>query len=258
MGLMSQSERAILPERQWSRQVIQEYREHRNPSPSADIYIIWVISGWTVYDPDLSPNFVNVAQNTIFESEDTEMINMGIDLAYEITALRLGKPKTAVTKEEVKVHGPILLYNGNIDQNDNLRRASQKSDFLLPLENLRIEKLADDRDPKNNNTNKQFEKFPSKLLHGTRKMAIVSHLWHLSRIARNPLAPSLIAQEPLWQDIELVYFAADELGDQLPHDQQSVHKRAVDIRRHVMDEGRKINTYSQKGDLTRERTSSHL
>ena len=247
---MTQTERPILPERQWSKQVIQEYREHRNPNLTADIDIIWVISGWTVYDPDLSPSFVNVAQNTIFESEDTEMINMGIDLAYEITALRLSKPKTAVTKEEAKVHGPILLYNGNIDQNDNLRLASQKSDFRLPSEKLRIEKLADDREPKNNNTNKQFEKFPDEFLQGTRKMAIVSHLWHLSRIARNPLAPSLIAQEPLWQDIEVVYFAADTPGNQLPHDQKSVHKRAIDIRRHVMDEGRKIYIYSQKGDLT--------
>lgn len=251
---MTQSEKSIWPDRQWSKQVIQEYREHRNPNPTADIDIIWVISGWTVYEPDLSPNFINVAQNTIFESEDTEMINMGIDLAYEITALRLGKPKTAVTKKEVRVHGPIILYNGNIDQNDNLRRASQKSDFRLPLENLRIEKLADDRDPRNNNTNKQFEKFPDELLQETRKMAILSHLWHLSRIARNPLAPSLITQEPLWQDTEIVYFAADKPGDQLPHNQKSVHKRAVDIRRHIMDEGRKIYTYSQKGDLSEDRT----
>ena len=152
---MTEHNPAVTPERQWSRQVVKEYREHRNPQPESDIDVVWVISGWSVYNPSLSPEFKSVVENTIFANEDTQMINFGIGLVYEITAKRLGENESEVTKEDVKEHGPVLIYNGNIDQNDNLRLASQKSDFPLPLEKLRVEKLADDRDPRNNNTNKQ-------------------------------------------------------------------------------------------------------
>lgn len=243
-------ERTIDPARVCSRQVIKEYREHQNPPVSADIDVVWVISGWNVYNPRLSPDFVNVSRGTIFENEDTRMINMGIELAYEITTKRLNKNRSEVNIDDIRGHGPILLYNGNIDQNENLQLASQKEGFPFPTEKLRIEKLADDRDPKNNNTNKQFEKFPQDLLKVMKKMAVVSYLWHIPRIARNPLAPSLLQKERSWENIRFVYFAADIPGTQLAHDQKSVHKRAIDIRKHIMNEGRKIHNYAQKGDLT--------
>ncbi len=253
---MAEANPTLTPERQWARQVIKEYREHKNPPPSTDIDLVWVLAGHFVYEPDLSPDFDNgfpQLYQTIFAQEEVERINLGIELVRQITAMRLNKNVSEVTKADIAKHGPIFLYNGRLDQNENLHKASQNPSFPIPPEKLRIEKIADDFDPKNNNTYTQFQRFPQDLLGNSRKIAVVSSLYHLPRIARHPNANTVVAAHPAWPDKEFVFFASDKPFDQLPHDEESITKRALDIRKMVMDEGRKIHTYIQKNDLSIDR-----
>ena len=250
---MSESQE-ISAERQWARQVIEEYRNYENPPVSPDINIVWVISGHSTYDT-LQSSFPKInpphPEGTLYRVDDQERINFGVNLVRQVTALRLRKNKSEITKEDIVSYGPILFYNGTTVQNENLRNAIQNEIFPIPSENILIGELSEDDDPRKANTRTQFEEFPQELLEsavkGNGKIAVVSHRYQLSRIARTINAHAVLEKQPLWEKVNVVYFVSDKSKEDLPKDAKSVTKRAIGIRRAVIGEGGKINRYSKEG-----------
>lgn len=254
---MSESKPEIAEGRQWTREIIKEYRNYENPPVSPDIDIVWVISGHGTYDtesaafPDMDPT---PPEDTLFRIEDRERIAFGVDLVKKITALRINKSPQDVTQEDIKEHGPTLLYNGANHQNENLEEAIEKGEIDVPKEKIAIQKLSEEDDPKKANTKTQFEKFPQEFLDESRKIAAVTHRYHLSRVARTLNAPKVLEAQPSWQTAQVLFYAPDRTKDQLPRDATSVTKRAVDIRRNVTGEGKRIKTYTKTGELNTKKT----
>ncbi len=252
---MADSGAEIQEQRTWSKEIIEEYREHRNPPITSDIEIVWVLSGPGLYDPSIS-QLETYQRKTLSELEDRQRLDFAVELVREITALRLAKDKSQITKEDIAKSGPTLLYNGRLDQNENLRQASQKPEFPIPADKLKITAISNDLDPAKANTKTQFEKFPQDLLESAlkdkKRIAVVSHLWHLPRARRTISAPNVLAARPLLHDLKPLFYAADRPESLLPKDAKSVTKRAVAIRRTVKDEGKRIPIYIKQGDLTEE------
>lgn len=240
--------------REWTKQVLKEYKDYQNPQVTPDIDIVWAISGRGAYSAKpteyllKSPEF---ATSDLFREDDRQQTDFAAQLVREITAARLSKDVENVTDEDVKTHGPILFYNATNYQNDQLREAVDSGTFAIPKDKVRIEKLSETDDPKDANSRTQFEKFPQELLEGLiangHKIALVQARWHLPRIARTINADPVLKKRPLWENVNIVYFVSDKNKKELPKDAKSVTKRAIDIRNAVVGEGRRISHYSKTG-----------
>lgn len=250
-------------DREWAKQVLTEYGEYQNPPITEDIDIVWPISGRGNYSGQPTEYLLHnpeFASSELFRIDDRDQTNFAAQLVKQITALRLNKDIADITPEDIIGHGPVLLYNGTNVQNEQLKKAIDSSSFPLPKEAVRIEKLSETDDPKDANTRTQFERFPQELLEDLissgHKIALVQARWHLPRIARTINAEAVIKKQPLWENINALYFVSDQNKESLPRDVKSVTKRAIDIRNAVVGEGRRINTYSRQGTTsTRARKS---
>lgn len=246
--------KAPTTDREWEKTVLKEYREYQNPPVTTDIDIVWAISGRGSYDakptPYLqsSPEFRN---SDLFREDDRQQTDFAVQLVREITALRLNKNADDITNEDVERFGPVLFYNGTNLQNQQLREAVESGNFPLPKNKVRIEKLSETDDPKDANTLTQFERFPKELLEdlieNNHRIALVQARWHLPRVARTIDAKAALEKQPLWDDVQIVYFVSDRTKEELPKDSKSVTKRAVDIRRAILEEGKRINRYVKAG-----------
>lgn len=240
--------------RKWTRQVLKEYREYRNPSVTADIDVVWAISGRGSYDAKPTPYLLNspeFAKSDLFREDDRQQTDFAVQLVRKITALRLNKDAGEITKDDIEKSGPTLFYNGTNFQNKQLRDAVMSGNFPIPQNKVRIEKLSETDDPKDANTRTQFERFPKELLEdliaSNQRVALVQARWHLPRIARTIDSEAVLEKQPLWNNANIVYFVSDKTKEQLPRDQKSVTKRAVDILVAIRGEGTRINTYSKTG-----------
>ena len=93
--------------------------------PPEDIDVIWSIPapGWLTKEgslPGWSANFP--------ELDGCEKAVMGktIDLAIAVTAKRLKKAPEEVTKEDIKTHGPWIIYNAPPDESQDLEEYLQR------------------------------------------------------------------------------------------------------------------------------------
>lgn len=241
-------------DRDWAKQVLKEYREYTNPQVTPDIDIVWAISGRGAYSEEAtdyllkSPEF---ASSDLFRRDDREQTDFAAQLVREITAARLNKKSEDVTQEDIETHGPLLFYNGTNYQNQKLAEAVDSGKFPIPKNKVRIEKLSETDDPKDANTRTQFERFPQELLedliNNGHKIALVQARWHLPRVARTINAEAVSEKQPLWEKINIIYFVSDKNKESLAKDVKSVTKRAIDIRKVVVGEGRRINRYSKEG-----------
>lgn len=249
---MAESNPEIPKERMWTKQVLKEYGEYQNPQITPDIDIVWAISGRGVYTQETTPYLSDspeFARSDLARNDDRENTDFATQLARQITAARLNKNASDVTLEDIERNGPILVYNATNLQNQKLKETVDSGAFPLPKEKVRIVKLSETDDPQDANTRTQFERFPQEILkdliESGRKIALVSSRWHFPRITRTINAPAVSKKQPLWEKVKIVYFVSDKTKENLPQDAASVTKRAIDIRKAVVGEGRRIAKYSQ-------------
>lgn len=238
-----------------AKEIFAEFKNYQNPPVTADIEIVWVISGHANFDgTQATITYALDTLNGFFIGEDRERVEKGIELVKEITAKRLGKKVSEITIGDIKEHGPIFFYNGTFRQNEVLRNVSTDV-FGLPREKVVIAEITPVKDPtpQQANTYTQFDKFPQNLLRSLAesqgKMAVVTSRYHLPRVMRQ-VAPTIVRDQPLWEKARLDFFSADELAT--GPDKSKKHKNAALILRLLKSEAKKIETYIRKGDLSPE------
>lgn len=235
------------------KEIFSEFKNYKNPLITADIEIVWVVSGHDTFDGSQATSVYSLPSISAYHGEDRQRILKGVELVKKITAKRLNKNLNEVTTHDISLYGPYFFYNGVFRQNQILKNASP-DDFPLPKDKVIIEEITPVRDPtpQQANTKTQFEKFPhrllQKLMSGKAKMAVVTNRYHLPRVRRQVEAPSIIKREPLWHEIKVDFFAADDLKK--PKAKTSRHKNAAFILQNIKSETAKIASYTKKGDLT--------
>lgn len=237
------------------KEIFREFVDYKNPQITKDIDIVWVISGHDAFDKSVATStYSDDYLGDTYKGEDKQRVQKGVELVRQVTAKRLGKNFSEVTAEDIKTTGPLFFYNGVFKQNEVLRNASEE-ELPLPKIKVLIEEITDIQDPtpKQANTKTQFESFPSELLKklakSGKKMAIVTHRYHMPRVRRQVEAPTIVATNPLWKIVKVDFFVADGLR---PNGQANIHKNASRIIKNIKSETAKIDEYTKKGDLTPE------
>ncbi len=219
--------------RQMGRKALEELREEvEHPLvPTADIDMIWIFSApGTIKQPGRGGVYEGGFSNSM-------CIDHAVDMARQITALRLNKDIDDVTKEDIGEHGPKLYYNGEDEttastnypsQNKDLAELISEPDFPIPESNFIIDHidLA--------NTPGQFEGFIKYLKenpNATKKVATVEIGAHSVRVSRY----------------------LEHYKDQFPADIDFVNSPARQTHNPVgttLREIRKVAQYVQKGDMS--------
>lgn len=165
--------------------VVDELRElkQRPPfEPTADIDMVWVISQpGTAKSPSEDGIYKGI-------SSDRKVIDYGVQLVIQITALRLGKNIAEITQDDIESNGPTLFYNGEDKDTEN-SAYMQNEDFeklvLEPGFPIPRSKIVIDHIPRLG-THTQVQEFAS-FLHKSNppeKVAVVSMIHHSRRVGR--------------------------------------------------------------------------
>lgn len=208
--------------------VIEELRNVKEFVPTEDVDIVWAVS---------APGTVKLAPNEgIYKgrSADLEAVNYAVEVVRRVTALRMGKDLSLVTKEDIEQYGPILYYNGEnrsipnfvFPQNEDFRELASDPSFPVPDSKVVISDIPE------MGTHTQIKDI-AKFLEDkkdVRKIAVVGLVHHSRRIARY-----LQKFKDLFPEcVQLVSAPVPEL-----------HKPVGTTLREV----RKIVRYAKKGDL---------
>lgn len=156
--------------------------ESARPTIKSDIDVIWVFSAFGTYLTPLLPN--HPEWGAWFDQRN---IAKGIYIAIEVTAQKTGKRVQEVTKEDIEGLGPILVYNGELPQNQDLRWASSGRRFLVPKTRMRIEDYVEEDGETRTifGTLDQFKSFPRDVLNENGGViALVTGAPHYSRVLR--------------------------------------------------------------------------
>jgi len=166
-------------------QVLEELWDTRESlpfQPSANIDMVWVFSapGTVSDEPNAGPY-----RGKLF---NLELIEEGIRIGREVTALRLGKPVDDVTKEDIEAVGPVLFYNGErqikghkYPQNEHLEALIAEPDFAFPESKVLIDDIDEANTP--GQVKQLAERLGSQPKHFT-NIAVVSAFQHSPRVGR--------------------------------------------------------------------------
>ncbi len=219
--------------RKMGNKALEELREEvEHPFvPTADIDMIWIFSApGTVKQPGRDGAYEGAFSTSM-------CVDHAVNMARQITALRLNKDVDDVTKEDIGEYGPKLYYNGEDEtttntnypsQNKDLAELISEPDFPIPESNFIIDHidLA--------NTPGQFEGFIKYLKenpNATKKVATVEIGAHSVRVSRY----------------------VEHYKDQFPADIDFVNSPARQTHNPVgtsLREIRKVAQYVQKGDMS--------
>lgn len=164
-----------------------------NPKPAADIEYVVVLSSNTTQLRRVALSTANTNLNA-----DFERVRLSIQLARDITSLRTSKPSDALTIEEIKTHGPFIVYVGTELQNADLiislqgdndkigNVGSKGNESNVPLHNdYPINKfMILTLEPSNISSKGQFLTIANKLNLSKKTIAWITHAYHLPRISR--------------------------------------------------------------------------
>lgn len=112
-----------------------------------NIDLVWAISTpGTALEPASFPanNSIDVYEGTFY---NPAVISKAVEIVLKVTALRLKKERSLVTKDDVKSHGPFLLYdredpNSNGTrfpmQNEHFKSMVDDPNFSIPIDNVII------------------------------------------------------------------------------------------------------------------------
>lgn len=164
-------------EREERKEILQEMKGTAHseiPSPKENWDLIWVLSG-----PERSPIETPEPGK---RNENKDRLETAFKIAREVTALRIGKNKKDITKDEVASFSPDIYFNGADEENDVLRDLL-RGDFLRNYD-FPAEKIIISPNLGLKHTGDQFEKMEENVLVGKRKTVIVTSAYHLPRVKR--------------------------------------------------------------------------
>jgi uncharacterized SAM-binding protein YcdF (DUF218 family) len=166
------------PEYRASRKkILEELKEivkKEPPKPEKNWGLIWVLTG-PEYTFEDKP-----AEGEKFNQTKQRFLT-GLEIARQVTALRLGKKPEEITIEDIEKFGPSIYYNGRKEHNEYLKRICEEKrlekEFNFPSSKIII--------TSNENikyTKDQFDDFSPDLVAKEDKVIIVSDLYHLPRV----------------------------------------------------------------------------
>jgi len=164
--------------------------------------LVWVISG-----PEIG--ITDEAEDKK-QNQTKERLEKGFELIKEITAKRIGKEVSHTTIDDIRQSGPLLYYNGSNDQNNALRE-SINSGVIVEKYGIPAEKMRVTENTTIENTAEQFEDFPRDLQMQSRKIILVSSLYHCPRIAKYIEKMSREKDNPALREQMIIYPANSEM-----------------------------------------------
>ena len=109
-----------------------------NPEVDANLNYVWILSGRYTYK---QTNSGSAAQNAngVDVNDGYNRIRLGIKIARKATAKKLGKPEKSLTLEDIRNHGPMILFNGGPEDNEVLEKALAEGEITdYPKEKFNI------------------------------------------------------------------------------------------------------------------------
>lgn len=215
-----------------------------NPEPTEDIDYVFILSARATYLGTPVDN-----QKIPDTSDDYNRVRLGIELAKKITALRLKKDIKDITKRDLQLFGPNIIYNGRDLHNQELvksmamnptmaRNYKEYNEFSAKnlLNDYPAEKLCIlDLPPKDQNTKGQFICVRDKLKIKNTSVALVTHAYHFPRV--NLMVGKGAPLNPFGENVKCYAVLVDRLF------------QAPGAAEDIAGELQRIPQYTAKGDL---------
>lgn len=154
---------------------MKEFAYEKAPEAQEDWDLIWVLSGPQV---DIKRESTKEVRN-----ESRERLETGFKVAREVTAKRTGKDIKDLTIEDILQNSPGVYYNGTDEGNDILRQIIEEG-ILEERYGFPKEKIMVSPNLKIKHTGHQFESFPEEFVSESRKIVLVTDIYHLPRTKR--------------------------------------------------------------------------
>jgi len=164
-------------------QELREFAETQPPSPEPDWGVIWPLVGPELTFEEQAPTVTEEAKKTVAYNQTKQRFETAINLARQVTALRLGKPFVEVTIADISQAGPTVYWNGRVEHNENLAKIVASGD-LEKKYHFPVSKILITTSQRITNTKDQFEDFPDSILPAQEKLVVVTDLYHLPRSKR--------------------------------------------------------------------------
>jgi len=185
-------------EKSQRREVLEKMKElaySEAPEPKEDWDLVWVISGPPI---DIKEDFSDESKKVLFRegdkiagrdiadkrNESRERMETGLKIVREVTAKRLGKKAEDVTADDILNNGPNIYWNATDWANDNIREAMEEGFFEEKYKFPSKKIVVAPPDSGIEHTGHQFERFPEELAEASRKIVLVSDIYHLPRVVR--------------------------------------------------------------------------
>lgn len=205
---------------------IKTIQKRSNPTVDPSTTYVWVLSGRSSYLKESvdGPDVKDL-------EDDYNRLNLAIQIAREVVQKLLGR--TSLTEEDIQEYGPQIVYNGRPKHNEDLKKALREGLLThYPLNKF----LILDLDPKEWSSKGQFMSFKEEVPTTNTSVAIVTHAYHGPRILRTI--------ESQWNP-----FGANTSVSLYLVDRELI---SPGIQEDLLGEMKRIPTYTQKGDLTKE------
>ncbi|HJD56361.1 MAG TPA: hypothetical protein LFW21_07155 [Rickettsia endosymbiont of Pyrocoelia pectoralis] len=164
---------------------IQNIYATENPEIDKNIKYVWVLSARHSYN---KMPIISHAQNigAVDKEDGYNRMKLGIDIAREVAAKKLGKQVSNLSNEELRKYGPIILFNDGAEGNNLLQEDLDKNEIKdYPKENFYIFALPENQA----NTRGQFKTLYKEHEDGNidlnnAEIVIVTHAYHFPRVQR--------------------------------------------------------------------------
>jgi hypothetical protein len=212
-------------------QEIDQLKDSEDPDPSPSIEYLFVLSASNSY----LKKFTYIKSTDL--EDDYNRMQLAIHTAKKIVALRANVRLDELNFEIMRHYGPIIVYNGSEEQNDDLKYALEKGMPDYPDDKFIILNL-----PKQEiNTKGQFLSIKQDLPLDNVSIGIITHAYHFPRIARM-----------LGKEAPLYPFGDNVTKYAFLVDREFLSPGIID---RINGEIERIPLYINKGDLTQDPAS---
>lgn len=227
---------------------------HKREYP-ASIEAVFVFSGPGTYYRRLKPG-----QPEWMRFMDRDRIRAGVAVVREVTASRIrgwgidpNKRGHYVTREDIAMYGPLFVYNGIPEENEDFRRALDSKWAKIPKEKVIVlDKVVEDDGSTHphRHTADQYRSFfgevqnPKSPLYGVGNIALVAHI---PDFVRHPFYTQLY-----------IGLLEEATGNGIIPSPYGLRSRPGTEEEHLSTELGKLEPYAQKGDLAWEPAPMNL
>jgi hypothetical protein len=193
--------------------------ENKPVNPSIEYVFVLSARGSYLKDPVVGLDIKDL-------EDDYNRIELGIKIAQVVVGDRL--EKSEVTQEDIEKHGPIIIYNGKSNQNEDLTQALENGILShYPKDKFHIMAI------KEESTRGQFKNLKEDFPISNASVAIITHAYHYPRVAR------MIGSQwhPFGENTKVHFYLVDR------------ELKAPGILEDIQGEIVRIPQYIEKGDL---------